>query len=453
MTQARQQQGTAAKTLIVGLGATGLSCVRFLARQGMQLAVADTRQQPPGLEALNAEFPDIAVFLGPFDDGLFDTAERLVVSPGVPVATPQIAAARTRGVPVIGDIELFARAAEAPVVAITGSNGKSTVTTLVGEMARASGVRVAVGGNLGTPALDLLDAAVELYVLELSSFQLETTDSLQAAVATVLNVSPDHMDRYADVESYAAAKARVFRGAGVGVYNADDPRVAAMGGSDDAWYFTLGESQDDKMFGVCAIDGQDYLCRGEQPVLAARELKIPGLHNRANALAALAIGTALGFELGLMLDVLRAFRGLPHRTEFVAEIDGVAWYNDSKGTNVGASIAALQGLDLGDASRTVLIAGGECKGADFRALGPVLARCARAVVLIGRDAADIAAVVPAAVPRANAKDMDDAVAQAAGLAQPGDRVLLSPACASFDMFTGYAQRGDRFMQAVRRRVR
>lgn len=453
MAQAMQNEGLAAKTLIVGLGMTGLSCARFLASQGVQVAVADSRNEPPGLDALNTEYPDIAVFLGPFEDSLFDTAERLVVSPGVPVATPQIDAARQRGVPVMGDIELFVRAAQAPVVAITGSNGKSTVTTLLGEMARANGVKVAVGGNLGTPALDLLDEAVELYVLELSSFQLETTDSLQAAVATVLNVSPDHMDRYADAAAYAAAKARVMQGAGVGVYNADDPAVAAMSGADDAWYFTLGESQDDKMFGVCPVDGGRYLCRNEQPLLAIEELKIPGRHNIANALAALAMGTALGFDLTVMLDVLRSYRGLPHRTEFVAEINSVRWYNDSKGTNVGASIAAMEGLHRGDETRTVLIAGGDCKGADFSALTPVLRGCARAVVLIGRDAASIATVVPESIERVLATDMDEAVARAAERALPGDRVLLSPACASFDMFSGYAQRGDRFMQAVRRLAR
>lgn len=449
MAQAMQQTGAVGKTLIVGLGQTGLSCARFLATRGVQLAVADSRSAPPGLEALNAEFPDVAVFLGPFDDRIFDNAERLVVSPGVPVATPQIEAARQRGIPVVGDIELFAQAVAAPVVAITGSNGKSTVTTLVGEMARAGGLRVAVGGNLGTPALDLLDDAVELYVLELSSFQLETTASLQAAVACVLNVSPDHMDRYPDLQSYAATKARIMHGAGVGVFNADDPMVAAMDGADDAWFFTLGESQHDKMFGVCAIADQAYLCRGEQPLLGVDELRMPGAHNRANALAALAIGTALGFDLVAMLEVLRTFRGLPHRTEFVDEIRGVSWFNDSKGTNVGASIAALQGLHRNDASRTVLIAGGDCKGADFAPLTPVLARCARAVVLIGRDARLIERAVPDGVDAVGARDMHDAVSQAAGLARPGDRVLLSPACASLDMFSSYVQRGEVFMQAVR----
>ncbi len=449
MVQAMQQNDSTTKTLIVGLGVTGLSCARFLAARGVQVAIADSRDVPPCLDALHAEYPDIAVFLGPFDDVLFDSADRLVVSPGVPVATPQIDAARQRGVPVVGDIELFAGEAKAPIVAITGSNGKSTVTTLLGEMAKAAGVAVAVGGNLGTPALDLLNDDVALYVIELSSFQLETTSSLQAAVAAVLNVSADHMDRYPDIESYAAAKARVLNGAGVGVINADDPVVAAMGGADDIWAFTLGEAEHDKMFGVCRIDDRAYLCRGERPLMPVDDLQIPGLHNRANALAALAMGAALGFGEEGMVSVLRSFRGLPHRTEFVAEIDDVRWYNDSKGTNVGASIAALEGLHGDDESRTVLIAGGDCKGADFSALTPVLERCARGIVLIGRDAAHVAAAVPASVPKLVAGDMASAVAQAAKLALPGDRVLLSPACASFDMFTGYAQRGDRFMQAVR----
>ena len=453
MGQAMQHQGGAAKTLVVGLGVTGLSCARYLSAKGVNLAVADSRAAPPGLDELNESCPDVAVFLGPFDDTLFEHVERLVVSPGVPVSTPQIEAARARGVPVLGDIELFARAAKAPIAAITGSNGKSTVTTLLGEMAKACGVKVAVGGNLGTPALDLLDDSVELYVLELSSFQLETTHSLQAAVATVLNVSPDHMDRYDSLADYAATKARVMHGAGVGVLNADDPLVAGMTDADDLWFFTQAEAANDKTFGVREIDGEAWLCRGAAPLLAASVLRIPGAHNRVNALAALAMGTALGFEQDTMLAVLREYRGLPHRTEFVAERDGVAWYNDSKGTNVGATIAALRGFDCGDQSRTVLIAGGDCKGADFTPLGVVLAQCVRAVVLIGRDADQLAAWVPDGIPTAFAEDMDAAVKSAAGLAHPGDRVLLSPACASFDMFENYAQRGDRFMQAVRRLMR
>ena len=369
----------------------------------------------------------------------------MVVSPGVPLSTPQIEAVRRRGVPVIGDIELFVRDARAPIVAITGSNGKSTVTELLGEMVRAAGIKAKVGGNLGTPALDLLDAAAELYILELSSFQLESTLSLQAAIAAVLNISPDHMDRYPDLAAYVAAKAKILCGAGVGVCNADDPIVAPMRGANDAWYFTLGKPHDAKTFGVCSLGGRPVLCQGESALLAADELCMPGLHNRANALAALAIGSALGLDAAVMAETLRHFRGLPHRTEYVAEIDGVRWYNDSKGSlNVDD-----EGTPTG---RTVLIAGGECKGADFAPLTPVLAECARAVVLIGRDSAAVADVLPEGLARSMAVDMDDAVAKAAAFARVGDRVLLSPACASFDMFSGYAQRGDHFMQAVRRRA-
>jgi UDP-N-acetylmuramoylalanine--D-glutamate ligase len=443
-------QGPATKTIVVGLGVTGLSCVRHLKARGVDVAVADSREAPPGLDELQRLHPDTPVFLGPFDAGLLATADQLVVSPGVPVATPQIVAAADAGARIVGDIELFARQVQRPVIAITGSNGKSTVTTLVGEMARLAGMRPAVGGNLGRPALDLLDEAADLYVLELSSFQLETTDSLQPAVATVLNVSPDHMDRYPSLKAYAAAKAKIFHGAGVGVFNADDPRVAAMRGTEDRWTFTLGASHREKTFGVARKEGQDYLCHGEQPLIAAAELLIPGLHNRANALAALAIGTASGFDQTAMLEALRRFRGLPHRTEYVTERDGVRWYNDSKGTNVGATVAALRGLHSDDRGRTVLIAGGDCKGADFSPLTPVLADCARAVVLIGRDAAQIAAVVPEGLPVCRAATLDDAVVEAADLAVAGDCVLLSPGCASFDMFDGYAQRGERFMQAVRR---
>jgi UDP-N-acetylmuramoylalanine--D-glutamate ligase len=450
MAMAQHNSHAAIKTIVVGLGVTGLSCVRHLKSIGADVAVADNRELPPGLEELQRLHADTPVFLGPFDRDLLVSADRLVVSPGVPIATPEIAAAADAGVEVVGDVELFARQVGAPVIAITGSNGKSTVTTLVGEMARQSGMRVAVGGNLGKPALDLLGDDIELYVLELSSFQLETTESLRAAVATVLNVSPDHMDRYPSLEDYAAAKAKVFVNAGVGVFNADDPLVAAMGGADDRWSFTLGEAVDDKMFGVTSTEGRVCLARGEAPLLGVDELLMPGRHNRANALAALAIGTASGFELASMLEVLRTFRGLAHRTEFIIEYDGVRWYNDSKGTNVGATVAALQGLQSDGGGLTVLIAGGDCKGADFSPLGAILQGCVRAVVLIGRDADRIAEVVPAAVSVERVETLDDAVAAAARLAQTGDRVLLSPACASFDMFDDYVQRGNHFVQAVQR---
>ncbi|RMG36239.1 MAG: UDP-N-acetylmuramoyl-L-alanine--D-glutamate ligase [Gammaproteobacteria bacterium] len=438
------------RTLVVGLGATGLSVARHLKRQGIPVAIVDSRAEPPGLAQLQQEHKDVAAFLGGFDDALFEQADMLVVSPGVPLSTPQIARASTRGVPVIGDIELFARAVRAPVVAITGSNGKSTVTTLVGEMVKAAGLRAAVGGNLGTPALDLLDDRTELYVLELSSFQLESTRSLYPAVACVLNLSPDHMDRYPDLAAYAAAKARVLEGAETRVCNADDPVVMAMPGAGNAVTFTLGEPCDEEQFGVREQAGRTWLCQGTTPLIAADEVLIPGLHNRANALAALAIGSVLNLPPEVMTEVLRRFPGLPHRCEFVGEVNGVRWYNDSKATNVGAALAALKGLEQGDDSRAVMILGGDCKEGDFGEMREALARHARGVVLMGRDREQIRPAIPESCQVADAGDLEEAVGLALEMARPGDHVLLAPACASFDQFRDYAERGDRFRGLVRR---
>jgi UDP-N-acetylmuramoylalanine--D-glutamate ligase len=435
------------ETLVVGLGKTGLSCARFLARRGVPVAIVDSRESPPGLEDACIDLPGVPVFTGGFDEAVFAAAGRLVVSPGVPVSQPQVAAARQRGIEILGDIELFAREALAPVVAITGSNGKSTVTTLVGEMARRSGMKVAVGGNLGTPALDLLDSGAELYVLELSSFQLETTRSLRAEAAVVLNISPDHLDRYAGVEEYAAAKASVYRHCEYAIVNFDDPLVRSMSGGRQRTGFTLAEPRADD-FGIREKQGRQWICRGAQTLMPAADVLMPGRHNLVNALAALALGTAVGLPFGAMVETLQTFPGLPHRTRFVAEMNAVRWYNDSKGTNPGASIAALEGFDRGDNSRTVLIAGGDCKGADFTDLADAAARYARAVVLMGRDAARIAGTLEDRVPLVRASDMADAVRKAAAAAQPGDRVLLSPACASFDMFRGFEHRGDVFEALV-----
>lgn len=416
----------------------------------MQLAITDSRQHPPALERVREQLPDAALFLGGFDSAVFANAELLVVSPGVPVATSEIQQAIAAGVLPVGDVELFAQVATAPVAAITGSNGKSTVTTLLGLMASAAQINTAVGGNLGKPVLELLDPLVALYVLELSSFQLETTRSLNPKVATVLNVSADHLDRYRDMDEYAAAKAGILAGAEVSVLNADDPRVMAMQGAGKTLYFTSSEPKDDSCYGLRQTEGVNWLCHGARNLIRADELLIPGKHNQVNALAALAMGDALGFPMDVMLAVLRTFRGLEHRTEYVGRIREVDWYNDSKGTNPGACIAALEGLYKADDSSTVLIAGGDCKQADFSDLEPVLARCARAVVLLGRDADQIAAVLPAGLTREKAPDMKSAVSMAAALAQTGDRVLLSPACASFDMFDNYQHRGEMFKAEVGR---
>jgi UDP-N-acetylmuramoylalanine--D-glutamate ligase len=447
--QMRSPSPAAARVLVVGLGKTGASVARFLARRGAAVAVTDTRLTPPGLDALRQDLPDVALFLGGFDRTAFAAAELLVVSPGVSVEEPLIREARARDVPVVGDIELFAQEAGAPVAAITGSNGKSTTTTLLGEMARVAGRRVAVGGNLGEPALDLLDPAVELYVLELSSFQLETVDSLAPVVATVLNISADHLDRYPDIDAYAAAKARIFQRAQVAVVNRDDPRVCAMPGGRWRRGFTLGEPPPGD-FGVALCDGAPWICRGGEALMPAREVAVPGRHNLANALAALAMGDALGLPFPAMREALRSFRGLPHRTVLVGELRGVRFYDDSKGTNVGSTVAALDGFDDGTPARTVLIAGGDGKGQDFGPLGPAIRRCARCVVLIGRDAPLIEAALDPATVRVHARDMAEAVRLALEAAEPGDRVLLSPACASFDMFRNYEHRGEVFADAVRK---
>ena len=435
-------------TVIVGLGKTGLSCARYLAARGESFTVIDNRDAPPGFEELHREFPQVPVFLGGFDAAVLARAQRLIVSPGVALAEPAIAAAMRDGTEVVGDIELFAREARAPVVAVTGANGKSTVTTLVGKMIRDAGLVAQVGGNLGTPALDLLAAEVpDFYVLELSSFQLETTCSLDAAAAVVLNISPDHMDRYHDVRDYAAAKQRIYRGTGTMVINNDDPLVAAMlePGRKVVRFGLSVPAQGD--FGLRLRDNEACLAKGAEVLMAAAELRIKGNHNIANALAALALGDALAIPMGGMLDTLRRFPGLPHRTQWVASRGGVNWYNDSKGTNVGATVAALQGIP----GKVVLIAGGQGKGQDFTPLKAAIAAKARAVVLLGQDAALIERAVADVVPVVRVKDMDEAVEQAADLAHAGDTVLLSPACASFDMFKGYDQRGEVFTAAVRRR--
>lgn len=439
-----QTPQTQHKTLVVGLGKTGLAVARFLARRGGEVAVTDDRAEPPGLAALKAELPDVALFLGGYSDAALARADSLVVSPGVAAQDPFVVRARALGLPVHGDIQLFAAAARAPIVGISGTNGKSTVTTLLGLMAAAAGRDVRVGGNLGTPALDLLEATEpDLYVLELSSFQLELTDHLPLAAGAVLNVAPDHLDRYADVAAYAAAKARLYYDAAVSVVNRDDPRVMAMGAAKRRVVSFGLDAPAAGQYGLA--DG--WLARGGDKLMPMDNLKIPGRYNVANALAALALGAAVGLPDDAMLATLAEFRGLPHRMSFVAERGGVAWYNDSKATNVGAAVAAIAGAG---SKPVVVIAGGDAKGQQFGEFAVALAGRARAVVLIGRDADRIAAALGDSVMHERAADMDAAVRRAAELAQPGDRVLLAPACASLDMFANYAARGDAFAAAVGR---
>jgi UDP-N-acetylmuramoylalanine--D-glutamate ligase len=434
--------------IVVGLGKSGMSLVRFLAKQGVSFAVADTRDNPPELATLRQDYPQVEVRCGELDVEFLCRADELYVSPGLALATPALQQAAARGVKLSGDIELFARNAKAPIVAISGSNAKSTVTTLVGEMAAAAGKRVAVGGNLGTPALDLLDDSVELYVLELSSFQLETTDQLGAEVATVLNVSEDHMDRYSGLPAYHLAKHRIFRGARQVVVNRQDALSRPLIGEGlPCWTFGLN-TPDFHGFGLREENGEKYLAFQFDTLMPVRELKIRGAHNQSNALAALALGHAVGLPFDAMLSALRTFTGLAHRCQWLRERAGVSYYDDSKATNVGAALAAIEGLGVDITGKLVLIAGGDGKGADFSALrAPVVAYC-RVVVLLGRDAELLAKTFGDAVPLVRVKTLEDAVQRAAEWAQDGDAVLLSPACASLDMFKNFEERGRLFAHAV-----
>ncbi len=451
------------RVLVLGLGATGLSMARWLRAHGALVRIADSRITPPNVDAIRAEMPDVAIDTGSFQRASFDAVDLISASPGVPLAAPEVAAAITRGVPVAGDVELFAQAIDAlcaergvarpPVIAITGSNGKSTVTEMAGCLCRAAGLETLVAGNIGLPVLDAL-SAIELgtrplpgaVVLELSSFQLETTASLRADAAAVLNLSEDHLDRYAGMVEYGQAKARIFMGARVAIVNRDDIATLKMPPAGMT-VRTFGTTAPDGIneWGLVPDGGDAWLVEGTRRVMKASSLVVAGKHNAANALAALALVRAAGIDDPRVIPALAAFAGLPHRVEFVAEIDGRRFYDDSKGTNVGATVAALTGMR----EPVVLIAGGDGKGQDFSPLGPAAAAHARAVVLIGRDRELIAAPLAAhGVRHERADDMGDAVHRAFDVSETGDAVLLSPACASFDMFRNYEHRAQVFRDAV-----
>lgn len=439
---------SSAQRVVVGLGATGLSVARYLAHRGERFAVVDTREQPPGLAQLRDEFPQVSVFAGDIPQSLLNAASELVVSPGLAPDLPFLVEAAKAGAQIRGDVDLFAEAAQAPVIGITGSNAKSTVTALVGAMAQAAGSRVGVGGNLGTPALDLLADDRELYVLELSSFQLERSDSLNLAVACVLNVTADHLDRHGSLQRYHQAKHRIFRGCRHAVVNSDDPLTIPPGG--DGMQVTAWRPREPDLhgFGVHREDdGSEWLALGFDNLLPVADIALAGRHNLANVLAATAIGHSAGLPMTAILQALRSFAGLPHRCQVVRERNGVRWINDSKATNVGAAQAAIGGL--GQGRNLVLIAGGRGKGGDFAALArPVSAHC-KAVLLLGETAAQLEADLKGAAPVQHCDSLQQAVQLAASLAAAGDCVLLSPACASFDMFRDYAERGDVFAAAVR----
>ena len=427
------------RVLVLGLGDTGLSVARYVESQGARVRIADTRTRPPRAGDFAGD-----VRLGPFRAGLLAEVDIVCISPGLSLADPLIAEALARGIPVVGDIELFAWQNRAPVLAITGTNGKSTVTALTGHLLRTAGLDAEVAGNISPPVLEAAmkrTAPPAAWVLELSSYQLETTWSLDARAATVLNLSEDHLDRYPSLADYGAAKARIFEGADAQVLNRDDAATLAMALSGRRVVtFGLDAPSNAGGFGVRA----GALVEEDHPIIDAGELTIHGAHNVANALAACALARALGVPRERLRAGLASFRGLPHRLELVAQRGGVEWYDDSKGTNVGATVAALRGLG----KRAVLILGGDGKGQDFSPLREPVARYAAHVLLIGRDAPLIETAL-AGLASERCASLEEAVARAARLARPGEAVLLSPACASFDMFRDYKHRGDVFAAAVR----
>ena len=434
------------KRLIVGLGRTGLSVARHLHAQGLRFAVTDASASPGGLETLRQFAPDTELFLGGLNPAALHDVVEVIASPGVALRSPLLSEAQERGIAVIGDVELFARATQSPVVAITGTNGKSTVTTLLALMAQAAGLRAFAGGNLGRPALDLLqDTPADLFVLELSSFQLETTHSLQTKASVVLNVTSDHVDRYDSMLDYAQAKARVFDRCAAAVINRDDPLVAAMPRHGQRVLSFSVQPDAAADYTIMRTGNDVLLCGHGKPLAAMSELKITGLHNAANALAALAMREALALDQSACLQALRDFPGLPHRAEWIADVNGVRYIEDSKGTNIGATLAAVTGMQ----GPLVIIAGGQGKGQDFAPLAAAFRNKVRHVVLMGQDAAQIDAVLKGVCSTERVTSMEQAVKAAAHAAHAGDTVLLSPACASLDMFRDYAHRGAAFAAAVR----
>ncbi len=433
------------ETLIVGLGMTGLSVARYLRDRDVTFAVADNRENPPGKDTLESEFPEVPAYFGTFKNKIFEQATQVIVSPGLSVLTPEIQHAHNKGAEIVGDIELFVRSIHQPVVAITGSNGKTTVTMLLSLMAEKAGKRVLTGGNVGIPVLQLLDEEEpDLYVLELSSFQLETTYSMNAVASVVLNISEDHLDRYDGLDSYVAAKARIYDQSQTPIVNRDDARVSRLAGIHESISFGLDAPKRDNDFGLIKKDGNEWFAKGDQLLMPIADMKAPGRHNVCNALAALALGDQAGLAMEGMLEGIRVFKGVKHRCEWIAYINEVHWFNDSKGTNVGATVAALDGMT----GKSVLIAGGQGKGSDFSPLIPVVAEKARAVILMGEDSTKIAETLKDFPTVLFVKDMKEAVEVAAEQAEAGDNVLLSPACASFDMFKNFEQRGDAFVAAV-----
>lgn len=437
--------------LVVGLGKTGQSIARYLERRQQPFAVFDTRPNPPGVEAFKEAFPKAPLFLETLPDDIYEKTTELITSPGVSLDNPFIIKAKAHSIPIIGDIECLAREIKAPIVAITGTNGKSTVTTLIGEMAKEARLSVAVAGNIGIPVLDLLDDGVnyDLWVLELSSFQLDLTKSLVPTASTILNISPDHLDRHHNLDNYINAKQSIFKNSSYIIYNREDihtkPKIIQDGQKVES--FGLNEPSLDS-WGLLSKNDEFFLAFGEDSFVSVQSLKIKGKHNWQNALAAMALANAVGIGREAIYSVLSHFCGLPHRCQWVRTIDGVEWINDSKGTNIGATISAIMGIGSSIQGKIILIAGGVGKGADFHELRPAVKGYVHSAVLIGTDAPKIEESLADLVPVFSASSFEEAILLAKQAAKKGDVVLLSPACASLDMFKDFNHRGERFTELV-----
>lgn len=435
--------------LVAGLGKTGLSIARYLNRKNKSFIAYDTRKTAPGLMEFQKEFPDVPVYLEQLPSEVASQLTDIIASPGLSLDLPFIKQALEKDVAVYGDIECLARECKAPVIAITGTNGKSTVTSLVGEMAKAAGFSVAVAGNIGTPVLDLLDDEhqYDLWVLELSSFQLDLTQSLSPKVATILNVSPDHLDRHHTLDAYVQAKQRIYTLARQLLFNRDD--ASTFPSKMDGCMVSFGQDAPSaNNWGLLKHAEKIYLAKGEECVFPVDSLLIKGVHNWLNALAAAALAHAVGIGFKDIVSVLKSFAGLPHRCQWVRTLDGVDWINDSKGTNVGATVSAIHGIGSALRGKLVLIAGGQGKGADFLQLKPLIADYVRCIVLIGEDADKMAQAFEGLVPLVRSTSLEEAVVSARAYAQYGDVVLLSPACASLDMFHDFNHRGEVFASSV-----
>jgi len=433
---------------ILGLGTTGRSVARFWKARGIPFIALDTRPELANDLDLRRELAGIEAHFGDFDDALFDQIDLLIASPGIAMDSPELLKAKDASVEIRGDIDVFVAETDKPVIGITGSNGKSTVTTFVGQLLECCGLRVALGGNLGIGALDLLDQDADIYVLELSSFQLERAGDLNLAVATVLNLTPDHLDRHQTMPLYHLAKHRIFAGAKHVVVNARDPLTLPVGKGDVGWTAWRDDEPDLRQLGIRQIEGEPWIAFGFDSLIRCADLPVLGEQNIRNVLAALAICRGVGLEFKQLIEGVASLRGLPHRCEFIGEIDGVSFINDSKATNVGAAVSAISGLSVG--KNIILIAGGEAKGQSFEALSKAVNGACKHVILIGEAAGEIAKSLPIEAAVAFADSLNAAVEMAAGSASTGDVVLLSPACASFDMFTNYEQRGNAYREAVLR---